>query len=186
MMARIRNLTSVAMVATFALASSALAAGMEYGGAGAQTGGGGAAFHGGGEAFHGGGGAWHGHEGFAERDHREFRDHDRGGAFLDFGFGPGWWGPSWGYPYDYAPYSYAYGYPYSNPYGYPYSYGYSYPYYQAAPPATGATAAGQPQFRYRCDNPAGYYPQVSSCGGPWHEEAATSSTGTVTPDYHVK
>jgi hypothetical protein len=154
----LRTLAVAAVLSTMTLASPAFA----------QRDGG---FHGG--DFHGGG------------FHRGFHDfHHGGGFFLGFG-GPGWWGYPYWDPYFYGPYPYAY------PYSYPYPYA---PYDTSAAPAppaaTGATgttvAVAQPHFVYRCDNPAGYYPSVSSCPGGWHEEQAPSGasgggSGTMTP-----
>jgi hypothetical protein len=94
---------------------------------------------------------WHGGE------IRNFHEHDmerwRGGAWfhgLHDGRAGWWWqvGPTW-YFYD-APV-----YPYPDPYSPP---------MVAAP---GAPPAPAGQLWYYCRNPAGYYPYVPQCGGPW-------------------
>ena len=105
-----------------------------------------------------------------------------------------WWYYGYGYPYPYPyPYAYAYAYPYAYPtYAYP-TYPYPpppYPSPAATAPAAPAGTASEPHFRYRCDQPAGYYPQIASCPGGWHEEQArtqparpapAASSVTVTP-----
>jgi hypothetical protein len=76
-----------------------------------------------------------------------------------YGAGPAWWwvvGDSWLlYP---APV-----YPYPDPY--------AAPVVSRSTPAQGA--APQPYW-YWCNDPAGYYPYVSSCGSPWQAVAAGS------------
>lgn len=84
-------------------------------------------------------------------------------------WGPGYYGP-------YGPYG-AYG---------PYGWGYPYPYYPPAvvavptsPPVyveqqPTAPAAAEPTeqgYWYYCRNPAGYYPTVKECSGPWQKVA---------------
>jgi len=82
----------------------------------------------------------------------------------------------WG-PYGYTPYP-------PSPYPYPYTYPPGPP-SPMPPPASmpgppPVTTAQQPQFWYRCDDPQGYYPHVTSCPGGWHEEQVPAAT-TVTP-----
>lgn len=87
--------------------------------------------------------------------------------------GAGWGGPGWD---GYRAYPYA---------GVPYR-----PYYAppvvVAPPRAWAppvvvvpvpppvTYSQRPaEFVYWCDNPSGYYPNVTTCNGPWREQSAT-------------
>ncbi len=104
--------------------------------------------------------------GFRDRDPRHFTEHDwgvwRGGgwnhAFHDGRLG--WW-------WVVGPYWYFYGspvYPYPDPYVPPAVA------VQPAPPASGPPPA---QSWYYCDNPAGYYPYVSSCPTQWRQVPAT-------------
>jgi hypothetical protein len=110
----------------------------------------------------------------------------------------GWWGPSYsvsfGWPYYYGYPSYAYSYyaaPYYPPYTYAptYSYApaYSYPPSYSWAPSGGygqrtqqsvASNAPTMQTWYYCENPRGYYPQVKSCSGGWHQVLVQPSTTT--------
>jgi len=100
----------------------------------------------------------HRREGWEHGDIHRFHEHDydrwRGGSWFhgmhDGRFG--WWwqvGPTW-YFYN-APV-----YPYPDPY---------------LPPVIAGPAAAPPppggQYWYYCRNPAGYYPYVPQCAGPW-------------------
>jgi len=69
--------------------------------------------------------------------------------------GPGWWGP----PVWVAPY--------------PYPYGYVAPPLVVVEPANPpAYVEPAPQRWYFCENPQGYYPQVTQCPGGWREVAS--------------
>ena len=106
--------------------------------AGGHVGGGGGHLHAGGGWHDGWHGGWH---------------HGRRSGGWGWGWSPDWdwYAPDWDYSYDYSGYTY------------PYSYGYSYsnPY---RPPGV-ADAGGQ--YWYYCASPAGYYPYVRQCNGPW-------------------
>jgi len=133
-----------------------------------------AAWHGGGvhpvaAQWHGGGGAnWsHGWHGGGANWSRGW--HGGGGNWYHGWHGGvyGWWWFNAGvwWPY-YA-------------WGYPYWWGYSYPYAAYPPPADapltyGATPPPQ-QSWYYCDSPQGYYPQVPTCPGGWHQVPAVPS-----------
>src|ERR1700722_14614698 len=97
---------------------------------------------------------WHGGE--IEHFHEQDLGRWRGGNWVhgehDGRFG--WWwnvGPSW---YSYA----APVYPYPDPYLPPVA---------AAPPPSGG------QYWYYCRSPAGYYPYVPQCAGPWEPVPAS-------------
>ena len=91
---------------------------------------------------------------------------------------PGWGGPGWGEPgWDgYRAYPYA---------GSPYRPYYAPPVVAVPPrawappvvvvPGPPAVTYSQPpaEFVYWCDNPSGYYPNVTTCNGPWREQSAT-------------
>ena len=118
---------------------------------------------------------WHGHGGW-------------GWGWGGWGWG-GWWGPHYtvalgwpsyyAYPYYAAPYYPA---PYYPPYSYApaYSYPPSYSYAPAqAPQPAAASYAPAMQTWYYCENPRGYYPQVQSCGGGWHQVLVQPSSTTT-------
>ncbi len=100
--------------------------------------------------------------------------HGHGGwygyPYYGYGFGYGFYDPFWPYPYYY---------PYGN-YGYSYSY-YPPPVVETEPvlppedyldaPVDGGNR--QEQVWYYCEDPAGYYPYVRSCNGPWQAVPAT-------------
>lgn len=104
-------------------------------------------------------------------DIRHFHEHDydrwRGGRWVhDRHDGRlGWWWIVAGMWYFYpAPV-----YPYPNPYEPPVVL------VEQAPPAPPPVAAppAPPQYWYYCQNPAGYYPYVAKCRGPWQAVPAT-------------
>jgi hypothetical protein len=128
------------------------------GGPGGGGGNGGGGNGGGGNGNHNGGGHWYGHGGWY------------GYPYYGYGYGYGFYDPFWPYPYYY-------------PYG---NYGYSYSYYPPPPletepvlppedyldaPVDGGNL--QEQVWYYCEDPAGYYPYVRSCNGPWQSVPAT-------------
>jgi hypothetical protein len=97
----------------------------------------------GGGGWHGGGGAWHGPHPWGPAEIGRWRGGGWQHSWHNGRFG--WWwvvGPTW-YSYP-API-----YPYPSPY---------------VPPAIPAPAG--PMW-YWCAAPAGYYPYVATCGGPW-------------------
>lgn len=145
-------------------------------GAGRPPGGGGGGGYGGGGRGHGGGHGGGGYRHGGGHGHGHWHGGSGGGWYgtnvgLYFG-SPWYWGwPAygWGYPYTWGyPYAVGYGYPY----GYPYAGGYGYPYgafsdasityveRQPAAPASGGSW-------YYCQDPAGYFPYVSTCNQPW-------------------
>ncbi len=72
-----------------------------------------------------------------------------------------WYGPGYPYPYRYGPPVYAPPPVYVPPTVY------------VAPPVYVVPQGPAPaQSWYYCDNPAGYYPHVSSCSGPWRQVPA--------------
>ena len=134
------------------------------GGAGVQHGGGN--FHGGG--FHGGGGFHHG---------------GHGRVFIGVGFGAPWWGWGWGWP-GYYPYYPAYYPAYPGYADYPYSYDYSAPaYIQQDAPAYTDQRSFNPggNYSYYCPDPAGYYPQVSTCAQGWMRVLPPGAPGPAAP-----
>ena len=133
---------------------------------GGGGGGGGGGSPGAGRTGGGGGGGGH-HGGHGGRHHGGHGGGHHGGHYHG-GWG-GWYGPAvgisfaspwywgWGWP------GYGWGYPYAGAYVYPYD-GYSnapisYVEIQTPAPESGSW--------YYCQNPAGYFPYVSSCNQPW-------------------
>ncbi len=113
--------------------------------------------HGGG---HGGGEDWHWH-GDIHSFHVNDYDHWRGGHWFH---GPhdgrdGWWWTVGGFWYFYPQPVY----PYPDPY---------------TPPdvvvIAGPATAMAPAYVYYCGNPAGYYPYVGQCFGPWQKMIPTA------------
>jgi hypothetical protein len=153
-----RLLTAACAVAALAIPSAALAQHTSGGGHGGSHGSG----HGGhgsfSPSFRGGGG--HGGAHFAAGSISHFSSFQmgawRGGHWFHGGFGSrfGWWWWADGFWYLYD----------SPIYPYP---GYVADYYV---PQTGGSW-------YYCDNPAGYYPYVRSCPGPWRAVAPTPPQG---------
>jgi len=92
--------------------------------------------------WHGGGGGWHGHAGAWQ-----------GGSWYHGRHGGvcGWWWAVPGYAW------YAFDAPI-----YPFP-----PYPGAPPPVPGAALSPGAGFWYYCLSPAGYYPHVQQCAGPW-------------------
>jgi len=134
---------SAALVLAFALVASSFV------GTADAAGRGGGGFHGGGGGFRGGIGG--------------FRGGIRGGVYGGFGFRLYSCGPYLGSPYDYSlPCGY---YPYPGDF-------YSYPANGAPYPAESVAAPGAPYWYY-CDDPKGYYPQVTTCSDRWRAIPAT-------------
>jgi hypothetical protein len=113
----------------------------------AEWNGGGGGWHGGGGNWNGGGGwlggggGWHGNVGAWHGGSWYHGWH--GGVF-------GWW---WAVPgYDW----YAFDAPI-----------YPYPPYPGAPPPVAGPLSPGAGFWYYCPSPAGYYPYVQQCAGPW-------------------
>ena len=140
----VRNLATMALLAS-AFAAPAFTANAQH--------------HGGGS--HGSAGGFHGH------DIGHFDGHDshvwRGGHWEHSWHGErfGWWwtfGAPWWYPYA-APV-----YPYPDPYV---------PSTVLVAPAAPVAADAPPQSWYYCDNPKGYYPYVPTCNGAWRPVAPT-------------
>ena len=119
-----------------------------------------------------------------------------GGPSYSISFGwPGYYGyPYYAYPYYaapyYPPYAYApaYAYPPANSYAPNYSYApnNSYAPSDGYPPPQGqqqAAAYNAPAMQtwYYCERPRGYYPQVKSCNGGWHQVQVQPMTSTGQP-----
>jgi hypothetical protein len=154
-----RLLTAACAVAALAIPSAALAQHTGHGGGGGHGGPHGGS-HGGGfsPSFRGGGGHFGSHFSAGPISHFSGARLGvwRGGHWFHGGFGGrfGWWWWADGFWYLYD----------SPVYPYP---GYVATYY--VPQAGGSW--------YYCDNPAGYYPYVRSCMGPWRAVAPTPPGG---------
>jgi hypothetical protein len=167
-------LAAVGLVGGIGVASAQMHRGSQ-GGAAHATGSwnSGSSWHRGGGNWHGGGswnrGNWHGH---GSR------------VFIGLGFGAPLWGWGW-WPAYYPPsYSYYAAYP-AYPYyvDYPYAYDYTAPsYIQKDAPAYGQQGSGQgKEYSYYCPDPAGYYPQVSTCAKGWLRVVPPSAPGPAAP-----